>query len=338
MLKAQEKYFVMYQLYTASIFVLRAKLDLVVRFLRFPNQYGKLYRSNMLQQIATLAELRAFRSNVRSPEKLALVPTMGNLHDGHIALIKLAKQHATHVIASIFVNPSQFGPNEDFGAYPRTLVADCVALEQAGCDAVFVPSVALMYPGLAQSTALAGQSEATSVNVQGISEILCGAVRPGHFRGVATVVAKLFNLVQPDVAIFGQKDFQQLLVIKTMARDLNFPVEIIAANTEREPNGLARSSRNQYLSANERETARVIYATLLQMRHSFEAGMGRMEIEQQAQHSLQQQGLAPDYATIRDAQTLDFTHENSTSWVALIAARLGKTRLIDNLAWSVKPV
>lgn len=290
----------------------------------------------MLLKIESLAELRAFRTSICSPDKLALVPTMGNLHDGHIALIKRAKQHANRVIASIFVNPSQFGPSEDFAAYPRTLAVDCAALEQAGCDAVFVPSVALMYPGLTQSIALAGQSAATSVNVQGMSEILCGAIRPGHFRGVATVVAKLFNLVQPDVAIFGQKDFQQLLVIKTMARDLNFPVEIFAATTEREPNGLARSSRNQYLSESERETARVIYVTLLQMRHSFEAGVEPVQIEQQAQQSLHQQGLVPDYATIRDAQTLDYANENSTSWVALIAARLGKARLIDNLSWSVK--
>ena len=291
----------------------------------------------MLQQIESVAELKAFRNSAQSAGKLALVPTMGNLHDGHIALIKLAKQHASRVIASIFVNPSQFGPNEDFTAYPRTLAADCDALAQAGCDAVFVPSVALMYPGIPLNTGLAGQSEATGVQVQGISEMLCGAVRPGHFRGVATVVAKLFNLVQPDVAIFGQKDFQQLLVIKTMVRDLNFPVEIVSAMTQREPSGLARSSRNQYLSANERETARVIYATLLQMRHSFEMGESVLAVEQNARQRLQESGLVPDYTAVRDAQTLDFVNENSTSWVALIAAKLGKTRLIDNLSWPVKP-
>lgn len=291
----------------------------------------------MLLKIATLAELKAFRNSARSAGKLALVPTMGNLHDGHIALIKLAKQHASRVIASIFVNPSQFGPNEDFAAYPRTLAADYDALAQADCDAVFVPAVALMYPGIPINAALAGQSEATSVHVQGISEILCGAVRPGHFRGVATVVAKLFNLVQPDVAIFGQKDFQQLLVIKTMVRDLNFPVEIVSAMTQREPSGLARSSRNQYLSASERETARVIYATLLQMRHSFETGESVSAIEQNAQQRLQESGFVPDYAFVRDAQTLDFVNENSTTWVALVAAKLGKTRLIDNLSWPVKP-
>jgi len=291
----------------------------------------------MLLKIATLAELKAFRNSARSAGKLALVPTMGNLHDGHIALIKLAKQHASLVVASIFVNPSQFGPNEDFAAYPRTLAADYDALAQAGCDAVFVPAVALMYPGIPINAALAGQSEATSVHVQGISEILCGAVRPGHFRGVATVVAKLFNLVQPDVAIFGQKDFQQLLVIKTMVRDLNFPVEIVSAMTQREQGGLARSSRNQYLSASERENARVIYATLLQMRHSFETGESVSAIEQNAQQRLQESGLVPDYATVRDAQTLDFVNEKSTTWVALVAAKLGKTRLIDNLSWPVKP-
>ena len=290
----------------------------------------------MLLKIETLAELRAYRNTVFSPEKLALVPTMGNLHDGHISLIKLAKQHARQVIASIFVNPSQFGPNEDFAAYPRTWSADCDALEQAGCDAVFMPSVALMYPGIATNAALAGQSEATSVNVQGISEILCGAIRPGHFRGVATVVAKLFNLVQPEVAIFGQKDFQQLLVIKTMVRDLNFPIEIVSAMTEREQGGLALSSRNQYLSESERETARVIYATLLQMRHSFELGESVLAIEQKAKQRLLESGLVPDYAAVRDAQTLDFINENSTTWVALIAARLGKARLIDNLSWPVK--
>ena len=290
----------------------------------------------MLQKIETLDQLRSFRRGVSKIEKLAFVPTMGNLHAGHISLINLAKQHASQVMASIFVNPSQFGPNEDFSAYPRTLAADCAALEQAGCDAVFVPSVALMYPGLAAVNALAGQSEATSVQVSGVSDILCGVVRPGHFRGVATVVAKLFNLVQPDVAIFGQKDFQQLLVIKTMVRDLNFPVEIIGALTDREPNGLARSSRNQYLSAAEREIASVVHATLLQMRHSFETGTNAADIERAAAIRLSQAGLAPDYATLRDAQTLDYANENSTNWVALIAARLGKARLIDNLSWSVK--
>lgn len=257
--------------------------------------------------------------------RVALVPTMGNLHEGHFSLIHVARQHADRVVASVFVNPAQFGPNEDYSAYPRTPDADAAGLTAAGCDLLFEPSVELMYP----DTSLAR----TQVEVLGLSDILCGAVRPGHFVGVATVVAKLFNLTQPDVAVFGAKDCQQLLVIQRMVRELSFVIEIIGAPIVREANGLAMSSRNQYLNPTERAHAGFIYATLLQMRDNWRSGASIAGLETQALAALGEAGFKPDYAVLRSAETLEAPTESSVELVALIAARLGKARLIDNLRW-----
>src|SRR5436190_11048830 len=193
-----------------------------------------------MRTVHSVLELRAAVAGLRrGGEQVGFVPTMGNLHDGHYALVRLARERAGRVVASVFVNPTQFGPREDFGAYPRTLEADAMGLEQHGCDLLFAPSMADMYPE--------GTEGHTQVIVPGLGDVLCGASRPGHFAGVAMVVAKLFNLVRPDLAVFGQKDYQQLLVIRRMARDLGFPVEIVGAPTVREPSGLAMSSPNQYL-------------------------------------------------------------------------------------------
>ena len=270
------------------------------------------------------AQLRAWRS---AGERIAFVATMGNLHDGHLSLVMLAKQHATRVVASIFVNPTQFGPKEDFASYPRTLAVDQALLASGGCDALFAPSEETMYP------AHAANSPQFAIDVGAIGNILCGAVRPGHFSGVATVVAKLFNIVQADVAIFGEKDFQQLMVLRNLANQFDFPLEIVGAPTVREASGLARSSRNQYLSVAEREQARVIYATLLQMRDMRQRGVDPQQVQLDALIALQAAGLNPDYAVVRDAQTLDFVTISSKKEVAMIAARLGKARLIDNIYW-----
>ncbi len=282
-------------------------------------------------QLQTFTEIPALRAQVRAwrnaGERIAFVPTMGNLHDGHLSLVTVAKQHATRVVASIFVNPTQFGPKEDFASYPRTLAADQALLASGGCDALFAPTVATMYPAHVKN------SPNFAIDVGAIGNILCGAVRPGHFSGVATVVAKLFNIVQADAAVFGEKDFQQLLVLRNLVDQFNFPIEIIGAPTIREAGGLARSSRNQYLSAEEREQARVIYATLLQMRDMRDRGIDAESVQDHALTTLRAAGLTPDYAAIRDAQTLDLINENTTNEVAMIAARLGKARLIDNIYW-----
>ena len=287
--------------------------------------------TKVLGQLKTFTEIAALRAQVQAwrtaGERIAFVPTMGNLHDGHLSLITQAKLHATRVVASIFVNPTQFGPKEDFASYPRTLAADQALLAGGGCDALFAPTVETMYPTNTAST------PNFVIDVGAIGNILCGAVRPGHFSGVATVVAKLFNIVQADVAVFGEKDFQQLLVLRNLVRQFNFPLEIIGAPTVREASGLARSSRNQYLSVAEREQARVIYATLLQMRDMRQRGVDPQQVQLDALIALQAAGLNPDYAVVRDAQTLDFVTIYSKKEVAMIAARLGKARLIDNIYW-----
>ena len=297
---------------------------------------AKLFRglsmsTEALTQLQTFTEIAALREQVQAwrsaGERIAFVPTMGNLHDGHLSLVILAKQHATRVVASIFVNPTQFGPKEDFASYPRTLAADQALLAGGGCDVVFAPTVDAMYP------ALDVNSSKFAIDVGMMGNILCGAARPGHFSGVATVVAKLFNIVQADVAIFGEKDFQQLLVLRNLVRQFNFPLEIIGAPTIREASGLARSSRNQYLSADERTQARVIYATLLQMRDKRQQGIDCEQVQSDALTALKAAGLNPDYAVLRDAQTLDLVNKSSKSEVAMIAARLGKARLIDNIYW-----
>ena len=281
--------------------------------------------------IETFAALDELRARVggwkREGARVALVPTMGNLHAGHHSLVALAREHADRVIASVFVNPTQFGPNEDFASYPRTPQADIDGLAQAGCDAAWMPDVDTMYPF--------GPDGAVRMRVPGVTEVLEGAHRPGHFDGVATVVARLFNQVQPDVAVFGRKDYQQLAVIRHMARDLAFPVELIAAPTLRDPDGLAMSSRNQHLSAQERETAPVIHRALQTMRDALLAGTPRGQVEAAAEAALRDAGFVPDYAAIRTADLGEPGEGQSGPHVALIAARLGRTRLIDNLEFDV---
>jgi pantoate--beta-alanine ligase len=271
-------------------------------------------------------DLRAHLATLRRHgARVALVPTMGNLHAGHYSLVTLAREKADIVVASVFVNPTQFGPNEDFARYPRTPEADRKGLAEAGCHALFMPAIDEMYPG--------GTGETVRVVVPGLRDILEGAIRPGHFDGVATVVAKLFNLVTPDVAIFGRKDYQQLLVIRRMTRDLAYPIEIVDAPTMRETNGLAMSSRNQYLDPAQRETAAVIHRTLQRMRDAVLAGDEKIaSIEETAASELVLAGFTPDYAVIRRAEDLaEPADGEKAALIALIAARAGSTRLIDNL-------
>jgi pantoate--beta-alanine ligase len=277
-----------------------------------------------MQIARTTEELRRLVADARrAGHAIGFVPTMGNLHDGHYSLVRIARERAGFVVASVFVNPTQFGPNEDFARYPRTPDADADGLAQHGCDVLFLPSVEAIYPFGAQAS--------VSIHVPVVTETLEGAIRPGHFDGVATVVARLFNLVQPDVAVFGQKDYQQLLVIRRMVRDLAFPIEIVAAPIAREANGLAMSSRNQYLDASARERAGVIRATLEAMRDGVGAGSSFAEIEAAARAALEQAGLVPDYAVLRKADDLgEPAPGQRDGLVALIAARSGTTRLIDN--------
>lgn len=270
---------------------------------------------------ALRAAIRGWRSKGQT---VGFVPTMGNLHEGHQSLIKLARARTDRVVASVFVNPTQFGPNEDFERYPRTLVQDQAALADEDCDLLFAPEVATLYPF--------GPAHSVSLRVPQITEILEGAHRPGHFDGMATVVCKLFNLVQPDVAVFGQKDFQQLKVIERFVRDLSLPVKVMSAPIRRAADGLALSSRNQYLSAAERARAPLIHDTLLKMRELSAKGHPWQALEQTASARLVRAGFVPDYAVIRRADDLSEPLDGQTDGlVALIAARLGKTRLIDNL-------
>lgn len=270
---------------------------------------------------ALRAAIRGWRSKGQT---VGFVPTMGNLHAGHQSLVRLARARADRVVASVFVNPTQFGPNEDFERYPRTLVHDQAALADEGCDLLFAPEVATIYPY--------GAELSVSLRVPQITATLEGAHRPGHFDGVATVVCKLFNLVNPDLAVFGQKDFQQLKVIERMVRDLSLPVKVIAAPILRADDGLALSSRNQYLSPQERARAPLIHDTLLKMRELLDQGHPWRAVEQVAEAQLTRAGFAPDYAAIRRAEDLAEPEEGQREGlVALIAARLGDTRLIDNL-------
>ncbi|WP_295359870.1 pantoate--beta-alanine ligase [Arenimonas sp.] len=277
----------------------------------------------MMQTHHTLASLRAqLRQWRRDGASIGFVPTMGNLHAGHYALVELARRHADKVVASIFVNPTQFGPNEDYARYPRTPESDINGLAENHCDALFLPPVEQMYPY--------GTIGCVQMHVPGITDILCGAHRPGHFNGVAQVVARLFNMVQPDLAVFGRKDYQQLQVIRYMAREMSFPVEIIPAPTLREADGLAMSSRNQYLQGDERQTATRVYQTLVFMRDAARQGLPLLGIEDQARDRLEAAGFSVDYAEIRRAD-LSRPRSGEAGQVALIAARLGRTRLIDNL-------
>jgi pantoate--beta-alanine ligase len=277
-----------------------------------------------LDTVTTIAAVRE-RVGVwqRAGERVAFVPTMGNLHTGHVSLIEAARRHGDRFVASIFVNPMQFGPNEDYAHYPRTPHEDERMLTAAGCDLMFMPEVREIYPN--------GAEGATRVEVPGLSQILDGEFRPGHFEGVTTVVAKLFNIVEPQVAVFGEKDYQQLTIIRRMVQDLRMPVQILAAPTVREPDGLAMSSRNQYLTTAERALAPRIFAELQRAAHRLaQAERDLPLIEAQASDALAAAGFVPEYFAIRTraltAPAVD-THE----LVILVAARLGRARLIDNL-------
>lgn len=278
-----------------------------------------------MQTVTTIAEVRSLVAAWRAAGlRVAFVPTMGNLHAGHVHLVSEARRQADRVVASIFVNPLQFGVNEDFSAYPRTLAADQEKLTAAGCDLLFAPGEQEMYP--------LGRDGLSFVEVPGLSDILCGAFRPGHFRGVATVVCKLFHIVQPDVALFGEKDYQQLLVIRLMVRDLNMPVEIIGVPTVRETDGLAMSSRNGYLAADERRLATEVYATLQALAAEVRAGaLEYAALEAAAAARLERAGFRPDYVSVRRAEDLAVPQGGERRLVVLAAARLGRTRLIDNL-------
>src|SRR5579872_3763409 len=257
-------------------------------------------------------------------ERVALVPTMGNLHAGHIALVKRARELADRVVVSIFVNPTQFGPNEDFAAYPRTPDADRLQLAVAATDLLFMPDVSEVYPG--------GTQNATRVEVPQLSDVLDGAFRPGHFAGVATVVTKLFNMVQPDVALFGEKDYQQLMIIRRMTIDLCLPVEIVGVPTVRELDGLAMSSRNQYLSKAELAAAPLLHAVLRETAFALrDGGRDYASLQSKAADRLRQAGFRPDYVEIRQPDTLAAPKAEDTRFVVLAAAWLGAARLIDNV-------
>lgn len=278
----------------------------------------------MLTQ-TTLSELRESIARWRTGgQKIAFVPTMGNLHAGHLDLMAEARRRADRVVASIFVNPMQFGAGEDFDAYPRTLEADKSKLIDAGVDLLFAPSASIIYPK--------GADQQTRVEVPGISDVLCGASRPGHFVGVATVVCKLFNMVQPDLAVFGEKDFQQLMLIRRMVADLAIPIEIVGKSTVRESDGLAMSSRNGYLSVEERAKAPQLYRTLQATAAALQDGNRDYNgLEAEAEKALQDAGFRPDYYAIRRAEDLEMPQETEENLVILAAAYLGTTRLIDNL-------
>ncbi|MFB1487352.1 MULTISPECIES: pantoate--beta-alanine ligase [unclassified Thiocapsa] len=277
-----------------------------------------------MNTIETLVDLRSqVRAWRAAGECVAFVPTMGNLHAGHLTLVAEARARAPRVVASIFVNPMQFGPAEDLDAYPRTFARDRELLEAAGCDLLFAPSVATVYPR--------GSEAQTRVEVPGLSDVLCGESRPGHFRGVATVVCKLFNMVQPDVALFGEKDFQQLLVIRRMVEDLDMPIEIVGVPTVRESDGLAMSSRNGYLSPSERARAPALRRVLMAAREALLAGHAAASVEREAEDALREAGLTPDYVQVRAADDLRPATEADRDRVILVAAYLGRARLIDNL-------
>jgi pantoate--beta-alanine ligase len=282
-----------------------------------------------MQTVHTIAHLRTAVDQWRGRrERVALVPTMGNLHDGHLQLVKRACGVADKVVVSIFVNPTQFGPQEDFAAYPRTLKRDSFILAEQGAHLLFAPDVEELYPY--------GSEDTVRVEVPGLSAILCGVSRPGHFTGVATVVAKLFNAVRPHVAVFGEKDYQQLLVVRRLVADLCMAVEIIGEPTLRESDGLAMSSRNGYLSAAERERAPVLYQTLQWLAERLVSGMNYEGLAAEGVNILRESGFHPDYVAIRRAEDLQAPQAADSRLIIMAAAWLGKTRLIDNLPVTLK--
>ena len=273
-----------------------------------------------MQIIHTIQELRAWRKNAG---KVAFVPTLGNLHEGHLALVREAKKRADNVVVSIFVNRLQFGQGEDFDKYPRTLQQDADKLAAEGIAVVFAPDEKELYPNVEQRY---------NVEPPNLQNELCGKFRPGHFRGVATVVSKLFNIVAPDVACFGKKDYQQLAVIKGFVEDLNFDIEIVPVDTGRAADGLALSSRNQYLSVEERAEAPRLYRELQAVAESLKQGsLDYAGLEKRAVQSLTEHGWTVDYVEIRHADTLEVARTGDRKLVVLAAARLGATRLIDNV-------
>lgn len=275
--------------------------------------------------ISNIKELRDYLHQYRS-QRIAFVPTMGNLHAGHLSLVHYARQNADVVVVSVFVNPTQFTAGEDFERYPRTLQADSKLVEQADTDILFVPTVSEMYPS--------GTNESTKVIVSGLSDILCGTFRPGHFGGVTSVVTRLFNAVQPTVAIFGRKDFQQLLIIQQMVKDLLMPIEILGLETCREQDGLAMSSRNGYLKPEERLIAPHLYKNLLEIKKAILRGEKNYPVlKENAMNALSNIGFTPDYISIRDRKDLSVptTKTPIEELIILGAAWLGSARLIDNL-------
>lgn len=278
-----------------------------------------------MQDISTTAALREQLSEWRrSGDHIALVPTMGNLHDGHLSLVSVARRHAERVVVSVFVNPTQFAEGEDFEDYPRSLERDKRRLKRLQTDLLFAPDIETMYPF--------GIDNATSVTVPVLTDQLCGSFRPGHFDGMTSVVSRLFSLVQPDVAVFGQKDYQQMLLIRRLTQDLSLPIEIICGSTQREEDGLAQSSRNQYLSDKERAIAPNLFAILKSIGQELESGNRNYdELEVHAVAELRKLHFEPEYVSIRRAENLDTPDRDNDELVVLAAARLGKARLIDNI-------
>ena len=269
-----------------------------------------------------VSTIDALRTRLQGERKIAFVPTMGNLHEGHLTLMKLARQHAPCVVASIFVNRLQFGPTEDFAQYPRTLEEDCARLKSCKVDIAFTPDENVLYP----------VPQRVMVDLPPVANELCGKFRPGHFRGVATVVLKLFNIVQPQTAVFGKKDYQQLFIIRELVRELNLPIEIISAETARDANGLALSSRNSYLSAAERLEAARLYQTLVYIKEQIESGERDFgELQEKAEKKLDSHGWRVDYVAVRKSLTMEPAQATDKALVVLGAAWLGKIRLIDNL-------
>lgn len=282
-----------------------------------------------MQTVTSITTVRAWvDSQVKAGKRVAFVPTMGNLHDGHATLVRQGKQMADVVIASVFVNPTQFGANEDFSTYPRTLDADQRTLWAAGCDLLFAPTVEDMYPNQNQQW--------VKVIVQGITDVHCGASRPGHFDGVGLVVSKLFNIVKPHMALFGKKDFQQLAVIRRMVEALCFDIEIIGVDTVRESNGLAMSSRNGYLTPAEKERAALLYRTLCATRDQILAGASDFAaLTEAARHRLNEGGFVTDYFNIARSNDLQPAASGDSALVILAAAKMGKARLIDNIDFHI---